>query len=52
MKVKNFYDEPTNTLTYLVYDEQAKDAVVIYPDTGGRRWLLLLVEKVYDAQRN
>ncbi len=31
MKVKEFYDEPTFTLTYLVYDEGTKDAVVIDP---------------------
>lgn len=31
MKVQEFYDKPTNTLTYLVYDEQTKDAVIIDP---------------------
>lgn len=31
MIIKNFYDEATNTLTYLVYDKNTKDAVVIDP---------------------
>lgn len=31
MKIKDFYDEPTNTLTYVVYDEASKDAVIIDP---------------------
>lgn len=29
--IKTFYDEATSTLTYVVYDEQTKDAVVIDP---------------------
>lgn len=31
MTIKHFYDEATNTLTYLVYDQNTKDAVVIDP---------------------
>ncbi|NCN95577.1 MAG: MBL fold metallo-hydrolase [Bdellovibrionales bacterium] len=31
MRIKDFYNEPTNTLTYLVYDEESKDAVIIDP---------------------
>lgn len=31
MTIKHFYDESTNTLTYLVYDKKTKDAVVIDP---------------------
>lgn len=31
MKVKHFFDEDTFTLTYIVYDPQTKDAVVIDP---------------------
>ncbi len=31
MQVKDFYDEATNTLTYLVYDPTSKDAVIIDP---------------------
>lgn len=31
MKIKTFFDEDTSTLTYIVYDETSKDAVVIDP---------------------
>jgi glyoxylase-like metal-dependent hydrolase (beta-lactamase superfamily II) len=31
MKIKTFYDPATYTLTYVVYDERSKDAVVIDP---------------------
>jgi glyoxylase-like metal-dependent hydrolase (beta-lactamase superfamily II) len=31
MKVKEFFDKATSTLTYLIYDEQSKDCVVIDP---------------------
>jgi len=31
MKVQEFYDEKTNTLTYLVYDPSSKDALIIDP---------------------
>lgn len=31
MTIKHFYDEATNTLTYLVFDQTTKDAVVIDP---------------------
>jgi len=31
LKLKHFYDEPTFTLTYLVYDEKSSDAVIIDP---------------------
>ena len=31
MQIKAFYDEATYTLTYVVYDEATKDAVVIDP---------------------
>lgn len=31
MKIKHFFDEFTYTLTYIVYDETSKDAVVIDP---------------------
>jgi len=31
MQVKEFYDKPTGTLTYIVYDENTKDAAVIDP---------------------
>ncbi len=31
IKVKTFYDSPTFTLTYLVYDENTSDAVIIDP---------------------
>ncbi len=31
MKIKTFYDERTFTLTYVVHDEQTRDAVVIDP---------------------
>lgn len=31
MKIQEFYDEPTNTLTYLVFDEISKDAIIIDP---------------------
>jgi glyoxylase-like metal-dependent hydrolase (beta-lactamase superfamily II) len=31
MKVQEFYHKSTNTLTYLVYDEQTKDALIIDP---------------------
>ena len=30
-KIETFYDAPTSTLTYLVYDEATKDAVLIDP---------------------
>lgn len=29
MKIQEFYDEPTNTLTYIVWDESSKDGVII-----------------------
>ena len=37
MQIKAFYDEPTYTVTYVVWDEATKDAVVIDPvlDYGG-----------------
>ena len=31
LKLKHFYDKPTFTLTYLVYDENTSDAVIIDP---------------------
>ncbi len=31
MKIEAFYDEPTYTLTYVVWDEETRDAVVIDP---------------------
>ncbi len=31
MKIQHFFDEVTNTLTYVIYDEKSKDAVVIDP---------------------
>lgn len=31
MKIKEFYDKDTYTLTYVVYDDQSKDAVIIDP---------------------
>ena len=31
MKIKEFYDEPTFTLSYVAYDEETKDAVIIDP---------------------
>ncbi len=31
MKIEPFYDDRTNTLTYVVYDERTRDAVVIDP---------------------
>lgn len=31
MIIKNFYDEPTNTLTYLAYDDDSKDAIIVDP---------------------
>lgn len=31
MKIKEFYDEATFTLTYVVYDDKTKDAVIIDP---------------------
>ena len=31
MKTQHFYDEDTFTLTYLVFDENTKDAVLIDP---------------------
>ncbi len=31
MKIEAFFDEPTNTLTYLVWDPDTRDAVVIDP---------------------
>jgi glyoxylase-like metal-dependent hydrolase (beta-lactamase superfamily II) len=31
MKVKEFFDKDTSTLTYVVYDEKTKDAVIIDP---------------------
>jgi glyoxylase-like metal-dependent hydrolase (beta-lactamase superfamily II) len=31
MKIQHFFDETTNTLTYLIYDERSCDAVVIDP---------------------
>ncbi|SMF16269.1 MBL fold metallo-hydrolase [Pseudobacteriovorax antillogorgiicola] len=31
MKIQEFYDEATYTLTYVVYDEHSKDAVIIDP---------------------
>jgi len=43
MNIKNFYDERTGTLTYVVYDPDSKDAVVIdpvldYDPVGSRIW--------------
>ena len=39
MVTEAFYDEPTSTLTYLVYDEETLDAVLIDPvlDFDSRR---------------
>lgn len=31
MKIQEFYDQDTNTLTYVVYDESSRDALVIDP---------------------
>lgn len=31
MKIQHFFDETTNTLTYLVYDESSHDSVIIDP---------------------
>lgn len=31
MKIENFFDTETSTLTYIVYDESTKDAVIIDP---------------------
>ena len=31
LKLKHFYDQPTNTLTYLIFDENSYDAVIIDP---------------------
>ena len=31
MKIKTYFDDVTFTLTYIVYDEESKDAVVIDP---------------------
>ena len=31
MRIKEFFDTATNTLTYVVWDEATKDAVVIDP---------------------
>lgn len=31
MKVRHFYDQATSTLTYVVFDEQSRDAIVIDP---------------------
>lgn len=31
MQIKTFFDEPTNTLTYVVWDQKTRDAVVIDP---------------------
>ena len=31
MKIKAFFDKDTSTLTYVVYDPESKDAVVIDP---------------------
>ena len=43
MKIDTFFDERTSTLTYLVWDEATRDAVVIDPvydfdPQGGRLW--------------
>ncbi len=43
MEIKPFYDERTSTLTYVVYDPQSKDAVVIdpvldYEPVGSKLW--------------
>ncbi len=48
--VKSFYDEPTATVTYLVWDEQSRDAVIIDSvldyDPASSRYSLESVEKV------
>lgn len=31
MQIKNFFDQTTNTMTYIVYDNSSKDAVIIDP---------------------
>jgi glyoxylase-like metal-dependent hydrolase (beta-lactamase superfamily II) len=43
MNIQPFYDERTSTITYVVYDEQTKDAVVIdpvldYNPVGSKIW--------------
>lgn len=43
MKIEHFYDARTNTLSYLVYDERTRDALVIdpvldYEPVGSRVW--------------
>ncbi|MBZ5711806.1 MBL fold metallo-hydrolase [Nannocystis pusilla] len=43
MKIEHFYDPRTNTLTYLVYDERTRDALVIdpvldYEPVGSKVW--------------
>lgn len=43
MKIETFFDDRTNTLTYVVFDEKTKDAVIIdpvldYEPGGGKIW--------------
>jgi glyoxylase-like metal-dependent hydrolase (beta-lactamase superfamily II) len=52
MDIKNFYDDRTGTLTYVVFDASSKDAVVIdavldYDPVGSKIWTES-VEKVLD----
>jgi len=42
-KIQEFFDKPTSTLTYILYDEQTRDAVIIDPvldfdPADGRIW--------------
>lgn len=50
MKVKHFFDSNTNTLTYIVYDEKTKDAVIIDPvlnyDLASNTYLTTQIETV------
>ena len=52
MNVKAYFDEDTSTLTYVVYDQESKDAVVIDPvldyDPASSKYDLKSVNRVID----
>lgn len=49
MKIETFFDEDTSTLTYIVYDEQSKDAIVIDPvldyDPASSKYTTISIDK-------
>ena len=52
MKIKTFFDPETSTLTYIVYDETSKDAVLIDPvldyEPGASKYSTASIDKTID----